>query len=272
MGATNIIDSKEDEWRTTARNRWQTITGLVVKKKTAILWSHHEEHTHTQLFYCSSGICPASPGWAGTRKVKPGSLKPIWIYWSKRQWVAVVSAGLYASLHLIPDNHANIPPLRFLQAGSPSCHPTNSVKTLKAQHIMRKEGDNLEKDIIIGNTHGNRSKGRPRHHWLDRAITWQVAAGSPGSETLEGHGSSCCRGSQWRIRHYHHHMWMKAVLDSFPIFTHSLPLTDFPALMNAAFQITAYGGLASDIWPSLPSFERLADIRNLLERDLHLNP
>jgi len=40
----------------------------------------------------------------------------------------VASAGPYASLHLIPDNHANIPPLSFLQAGCPSCRPTNSVK------------------------------------------------------------------------------------------------------------------------------------------------
>ena len=39
-------------------------------------------HTHTQPFYCSSGICPGPPGCAGTRKVKPGRLKPIWIYWS----------------------------------------------------------------------------------------------------------------------------------------------------------------------------------------------
>ena len=46
--------------------------------------------------------------------------------------MAVASAGLYASLHLIPDNHANIPPLSFLQAGCPSCCPTNSVKALKA--------------------------------------------------------------------------------------------------------------------------------------------
>jgi len=45
--------------------------------------------------------------------------------------VAVASVGPYASLHLIPDNHAKIPPLGFLQAGCPSCHPTNSVKTLK---------------------------------------------------------------------------------------------------------------------------------------------
>jgi len=30
------------------------------------------------------------------------------------------------------NNHASTPPLSFLQAGSPSCHPTNSVKALKA--------------------------------------------------------------------------------------------------------------------------------------------
>jgi len=31
------------------------------------------------------------------------------------------------------DNHSNTPPLCFLQAGCPSCRPTNSVKALKAQ-------------------------------------------------------------------------------------------------------------------------------------------
>jgi len=30
------------------------------------------------------------------------------------------------------DNHANTSPLSFLQAGSPSCRPTNSIKALKA--------------------------------------------------------------------------------------------------------------------------------------------
>jgi len=43
-------------------------------------------------------LCSVLPGSAGTRKEKP-----IWIYWSKRQWVAVVSAGPYANLHLAPD-------------------------------------------------------------------------------------------------------------------------------------------------------------------------
>ena len=30
------------------------------------------------------------------------------------------------------DNHASTPPLSFLQAGCPSCRPTNSVKAMKA--------------------------------------------------------------------------------------------------------------------------------------------
>jgi len=30
------------------------------------------------------------------------------------------------------DNHARTPPLSFLQAGCPSCRPTNGVKALKA--------------------------------------------------------------------------------------------------------------------------------------------
>jgi len=35
------------------------------------------------------------------------------------------------------DNHASTPPLSFLQAGCPSCRPTNSVKALKFnQHII----------------------------------------------------------------------------------------------------------------------------------------
>jgi len=31
------------------------------------------------------------------------------------------------------DNHASTPPLCFLQAGCPSCRPTNSVKALKVE-------------------------------------------------------------------------------------------------------------------------------------------
>jgi len=55
--------------------------------------------------------------------------------------VAVASAGLYASLHLTPDNHDSTPPLSFLQAGCSSCRPTNSVKALKANQSNEGELD-----------------------------------------------------------------------------------------------------------------------------------
>ena len=35
------------------------------------------------------------------------------------------------------DNHASTPPLSFLQAGCPSCRPTNSVEALKAHAEMQ---------------------------------------------------------------------------------------------------------------------------------------
>ena len=41
------------------------------------------------------------------------------------------------------DNHTSTPPLKFLQAGCPSCHPTNSVKALKALFPLQPLGDNI---------------------------------------------------------------------------------------------------------------------------------
>jgi len=48
--------------------------------------------------------------------------------------VAVASAGPHACLHLAPDRqpHQHPTTLVVLQAGCPSCRPTNSVKALKA--------------------------------------------------------------------------------------------------------------------------------------------
>jgi len=35
------------------------------------------------------------------------------------------------------DKHASTPPLSFLQAGCPSCRPTNTVKALKARALTK---------------------------------------------------------------------------------------------------------------------------------------
>jgi len=49
---------------------------------------------------------------------------------SQWQWHQLEHMQVCTSLQT--DNHANTPPLSFLQARCPSCHPTNSVKALKA--------------------------------------------------------------------------------------------------------------------------------------------
>jgi len=49
---------------------------------------------------------------------------------SEWQWHQLGRMQVCTSLQT--DNHAGTPPLGFLQAGCPSCRPTNSVKALKA--------------------------------------------------------------------------------------------------------------------------------------------
>ena len=57
---------------------------------------------------------------------------------SEWQWHQLGHMQVCTSLQT--DNHASSPPLSFLQAGCPSCCPTNSVKALKAitVHTCRK--------------------------------------------------------------------------------------------------------------------------------------
>ena len=50
---------------------------------------------------------------------------------SEWQWHQLGHMQVCTSLQT--DNHASTPPLCFLQAGCPSCNPTNSVKALRAQ-------------------------------------------------------------------------------------------------------------------------------------------
>ena len=49
---------------------------------------------------------------------------------SERQWHQLGHMQVFTSLQT--DNHASYPTLSFLQAGRPSCRPTDTVKALKA--------------------------------------------------------------------------------------------------------------------------------------------
>jgi len=51
---------------------------------------------------------------------------------SEWQWLQLGHVQVCTLLQT--DNYTSTSPLSFLQAGCPSCRPTNSVKALKAQH------------------------------------------------------------------------------------------------------------------------------------------
>jgi len=59
--------------------------------------------------------------------------------------VAVASAGhMQVCTSLQTDHHASTSPLSFLQAGCPSCRPTNRVKALKAVSQYQKGKSSLD--------------------------------------------------------------------------------------------------------------------------------
>jgi len=100
--------------------------------------THTHTHTHTHPLMAFSGL----PRSAGTRKVKP-----IWILLKQEtvsgsdiSWAICKSAPCSRQTTIPTPHHS------FLQAGCPSCRPTNSVKALKAymhnqQYIKRYRTD-----------------------------------------------------------------------------------------------------------------------------------
>jgi len=55
---------------------------------------------------------------------------------SKWQWQWHQLGHMQVCISFQTDNHASTPSPSFLQAGCPSCRPTNSVKALKAQALF----------------------------------------------------------------------------------------------------------------------------------------
>ena len=93
-------------------------------------WGHSQIYLHAYI-HPFNGPFPALPGYASTRKVKP-----IWILLKQE---TVSGSGIrWAICKSAPRSRQKTTPAPhhwvFLQAGCPSCRPTNSVKALKAPH------------------------------------------------------------------------------------------------------------------------------------------
>jgi len=71
-------------------------------------------------------------------------------YWSKRQWVAVASAGLYASLHLAPDRQPCQHPTTLFFTGRTPFVPPNQQRQSTEGSVLKKHWRKLK----INNTQG----------------------------------------------------------------------------------------------------------------------
>jgi len=69
-------------------------------------------------------------------RYQKGKTNPDFIEARDSEWQWHQLGNMQVCTLLQTDNHASAPPLSFLQAGCPSCHPTNSVKALKAVYCV----------------------------------------------------------------------------------------------------------------------------------------
>jgi len=82
-------------------------------------------HTHTHLMAFFSGTTQVS-------RYQKGNTNLAFCEARDNEWQWHQLGRMQVCTSLQTDNHASTPLLSFLEAGCPSCHPTNSVKALKA--------------------------------------------------------------------------------------------------------------------------------------------
>jgi len=112
-------------------------TCLLSKLPTQVYQNTNHTHTHTHTHartHARTHAHPFNGPFSGTTQVSryqkgKTNLDFTAARDSECQWHQLSHMQVCTSLQT--DNHASNPPLSFLQAGCPSCRPTNSVKALK---------------------------------------------------------------------------------------------------------------------------------------------
>jgi len=106
-------------------------------KRTSKQMSEHGtglQPQHLQWFNTHTHTHPFNGPFSGTTRVcryQKGKTNLDFTEARNSEWQWHLLGHMHVCTSLQADNHTSTPPLSFLQAGCPSCHPTNSVKALK---------------------------------------------------------------------------------------------------------------------------------------------
>jgi len=129
----------KQQWQSTEGNLLSPVSKHMVMCEECRAWSI--SITHTSL----TAPCPGLPGWAGTRKVKTS----LDFTGAREVSGSGISWAICDCTSLQTDNHASTSPLSFLQAGCPSCRPTNSVKALKGEHLYQWTANSRQRNMTL---------------------------------------------------------------------------------------------------------------------------
>jgi len=109
----------------------QPTAQIAVHQQNQLLHPEHT-HTHAQAF---------NGPFSRTTRMSRYQNGKIYLNFTEArdsEWQGHQLGHMQVCTSLQTDNHATAPPLSFLQAGCPSCHPTSSVKALKANYLTQK--------------------------------------------------------------------------------------------------------------------------------------
>ena len=104
---------------------------------------HYVQYQYFYFTFYLLGVCTHAPTGLTTRVSRYQKCKTNLDFTEARdsewQWHQLDHMQVCTSLQT--DNHASTPPLSFLQAGCPSCRPTNSVKALETETLKCNKKD-----------------------------------------------------------------------------------------------------------------------------------
>jgi len=115
---------KHHQWphpRVHCRHTYTIVPFCVYRKR---LMGYTHAHTHTRLTALFSGTTQVG-------RYQKGKPNLDFTEAGDSEWQCHQLGCMQVCTSLQTDNHVSTPPLSFLQAGCPSCCPTNSVKALK---------------------------------------------------------------------------------------------------------------------------------------------